>query len=114
MSRAVVKDDSFLKIVRHRVPKTGTRWGSSGFDHTDPFFISAEVLKFDDSVDLRKQRIVRTPAHVYAGMNPRTSLPDNNRSGAYHLAGKPFHSQALAVAVATVLGTSYTFFMSHF
>ena len=83
------------------------------FDDADAAAVLTESLEPDRAGDLRKERIVLSAADVAAGMNSCAALAHDDRSGGDELAGEALHAESLTVAVATVLGTTYTFFMSH-
>jgi hypothetical protein len=72
------------------------------------------ALKFDYSVDLGKESIIASLAHIHARMDPGPALANDDRSRVYQLAIVPFHAEVLWIAVSTISGTADAFFMSHF
>ena len=83
------------------------------FDDADAAAVLAKSLEPDRAGDLRKERIVLSAADVAAGVNSCAALAHEDRAGSDELAGEALDAQSLTVTVAPVLGTAYTFFVSH-
>lgn len=66
-------------------------------------------LTFDECVD----RMVFADPDVLTGMVLRSALTDNDIAGDDSFATEFFYTEALAMRLASVLGTTGTFFMSH-
>jgi len=60
--------------------------------HMYEFAEAASILKFHDSRDLGKQRIVTTDAHIKPGLKPGSALPHKDCSTVYELSGKTLYS----------------------
>lgn len=60
-----------------------------------------------------EKRVVVADAHVVARMEARTALADQNGTCQYGLSIVALDAQSLAVAVASVLTGSLTFFVCH-
>ena len=60
------------------------------------------------------QGIVTTNANIVTRLYSCTTLPYQYRPCVDHLPGVSFDAESLSLAVATILGTSTTFFMCHF
>ena len=70
-------------------------------------------FKGNNAVYLCEDRIVSSQADIIAGMYFCTELTDNNSSRTDLLAAEHLYAAPLGVAVATVTGTSLSFFMCH-
>src|SRR5689334_11633950 len=94
-------------------PRRLRREASVRFDDADALAVLAEVFETDCARNLGKERVVLSLANIGAGMDVSAALADDDRTGGDVLAGETLHAQPLAVRVAAVLGTAYTFFVSH-
>ena len=83
------------------------------FDDADAAAVLAKTLEPDRAGDLRKERVILSAADVTAGMNVRAALAPDNGTGGDEPGGDTLDAESLTVAVATVLGTAYAFFVSH-
>ena len=81
--------------------------------HMHEFSKAAAILKFYDSRDLGKQRIVATDAYIQSGFKLGSPLSHNDCSTVHKLPGKTFHSKSLGLAVSSVSGASHSLFMCH-
>jgi len=81
--------------------------------HMHEFSEAASILKFHDSRDLGKQRIVATDAHIQPGFKLGSALPHKDCSTVYELSGKTLHSKSLGLAVSSVSGASHSLFVCH-
>jgi hypothetical protein len=77
--------------------------------HPSPSPIEAHI-----SIYQRKNRVIATEPHISSGQKFRPALADNDVASDDHLTPKFFHAQPFADAVAAVLDTALSFFMSHF
>ena len=77
------------------------------------FAEAASILKFHDSRDLGKQRIVTTDAYIKPGFKPGSALPHKDCSTVYELSGKTLYSKSLGLAVSPVSGASHSLFVCH-
>src|SRR5512147_2748125 len=84
------------------------------FDDADALAVFAEVFEPDRARDPGKERVVLSETDVLAWMDACAALAHDDGARRDELAGKALYAQPLAVRVATVLGTAYTFFVSHF
>jgi hypothetical protein len=71
-----------------------------------------DMLKLNFSVDESEQSVILAAANVYAGMDVSASLTNNDVAGDYMLTVSSLNAKSLGLAVTTVLGRTYTFFMS--
>ena len=71
------------------------------------------ALKLDHAIDLGKERIIASLAHVHSGMDLGPALTNDDRAGEDLLACVTLHAQVLRIAVPSIPGTADTFFMSH-
>ena len=79
----------------------------------DEASLAAPVLVADDARDFGKQGVVAAAADVQAGLDGRAALADEDGAPRHELAVEAFAAEALAVAVASVLGAAACFFMGH-
>ncbi len=63
----------------------------------NPFFISTEILEFHDTVHQGEQGVISTLAHVLAGVDSGSTLPNDDGSGQDTLTTVPLHAQILGV-----------------
>ena len=71
------------------------------------------ALELDHAVDLGKERIIASLAHVHSGMDLGPALTNDDRAGEDLLACISLHTQVLPIAGPSITGTANTFFMSH-
>ncbi len=60
------------------------------------------ALKLHHAVDLGKERIITSLAHVLSGMYFRAPLTDNDRPCVHLLAVVPLHTEVLGIAVSSI------------
>lgn len=72
--------------------------------NADALLVLCELLEFNLTVGKSKQSVVGTAADILAGMDVRTALSDNDIAGGYALTVRFFHTEALCLAVTSVLG----------
>lgn len=77
----------------------------------DALLVLCELLEFNLTVGKSKQSVVGTAADILAGMDVRTALSDNDIAGGYALTVRFFHTEALCLAVTSVLGGTDTLLM---
>ena len=94
-------------------PGPPRREASVRFDDADALAVFAEVFETDRARDFGKECVVLSAANVLAGMDARAALTNDDGTGGDELAGEALDAQSLTVTVAPVLGTAYTFFVSH-
>jgi len=82
-------------------------------DDIDHLFAFAVGGEFDLARFESEKGIVRTDAHIEAGMNAGAALAHENASSRDHLAVKPLDAEHLRVAVAAVARRANAFFMRH-
>jgi hypothetical protein len=86
---------------------------ASGGVDTDLFSILAHPLKGNDSVNLGKDGVVFSKAHIIAGMYLGASLTDQDVSSLDLLATIAFYPVSLAGTVPPVPGTAACFLVCH-
>src|SRR5881296_4545705 len=69
--------------------------------NADEFPHAPAILVLDEPVDQGKQGIVPPQSDVFARLQARPALPDQDRASGDKLAAEALHSQTLGVAVAT-------------
>lgn len=74
-------------------------------------FIFFQKFELDFSLYEREERIVRADAYVYARMDVRTPLADENISGESVLTVSEFYAETFCFGIAAVLGRTDAFFM---
>jgi hypothetical protein len=67
----------------------------------------------NDPIAQGEEGEIPAEAHVVAWVDPRPALAHEDVAGHNLLTTKDLHATSLTVAVATVSGTTLTFFMSH-
>lgn len=72
----------------------------------------SDVLELYLAIDQSEQSIVGTTTNVVTGMDVGASLSDDDVAGSYLGAVSGLYAQTLGFTVTTVLGRTYTFFMS--
>ena len=77
------------------------------------FFCAGLVLEVDGAVDRGKDAVVMGKARARAGLERHAALPDDDRPGGHELAVASLRAQALADAVAAVLGTGACLLVGH-
>src|SRR5205807_5416628 len=60
-----------------------------------------------------EERVVPADTDVGAGLEARTALPDQDRTGGHLLAAEFLHAEALRFTVAAVARTANSLFVSH-
>ena len=73
----------------------------------------AFLLELDDAVAFSVQRVVFAHTDVLAGIVPRAALADDDVASDGGLTTEKFHSESFTGGLATVFGTTYTFFVCH-
>lgn len=81
--------------------------------HADGLATAIFDFKSHDAVDQRKERVIAAHTDVDSGMELGSELADKDISGDHSLAARFFDAAPLASAIATVSGTTTTFFCSH-
>jgi hypothetical protein len=71
-----------------------------------------DVLELNLALNQCEQGIILTAAYVHTGMDVSASLADDDVAGDYVLTVSSLNTKSLGLAVTTVLGRTYTFFMS--
>ena len=74
---------------------------------------SSRPIEAHVPIDQRKNGVVASKPDIFPGQKFRPSLPHNNVARDNQLAPKFFHTQPLADAIAPVLYTALSFFVSH-
>src|SRR5437870_9508441 len=65
------------------------------------------------AVHLRKERVVGAEPDVEAGLEPRTSLADEDGATGHELAGEPLHAEHLRIRISAVPRATDAFLVSH-
>lgn len=88
---------------------------STCFDciHRNKGLITFSLPEFNRTVRKREQRIVSANTYILARMILRTTLTNEDIAGNRGLTTVDLYPQPLAVRVAAVLYTTFTFFVSH-
>ena len=73
----------------------------------------AKFFKLYLTVSSCEERIITALFHIYARMNARTSLANNDGARRDGFATKSFDAKTLGIAITPVFGTTYAFLMSH-
>ena len=71
------------------------------------------LIKADFTFHERVDRVVTTDPNVLARVPLGAALAEDNVAGNHFLAAELLHSAALALAIATVLDATLSFFMGH-
>lgn len=107
---------------RERVRVGGSSWGRSGGSDSVVFLggvhadgLATTIFDFEshDAIDQCEERVIAAHADVDSGMELGSELADKDISGNHSLAARFFKATPLASAIATVSGTTTTFFCSH-
>ena len=64
--------------------------------------VLAVILEPHLAVDLREQRVVLAAAHVQAGLEPPSALPDEDGAARHDVAVVALDAEPLGIAVAAV------------
>ena len=80
----------------------------------NPLSFLVEAVKPDNAVDLRKKRKIPSHADVFARVNARSELADDDVAGPYSFATEDFDAPPLPAAVTAVSRASSRLFMCHF
>ena len=100
----------------------GGSWGRSGGSdgvvflggvHADGLATAIFDFESHDAIDQCEERVIAAHADVDSGMELGSELADKDISGDHSLAARFFEAAPLASAIATVSGTTTTFFCSH-
>ena len=75
--------------------------------------VTCALLKFNHAVNQCVKSVILTHTNVHAWTVNSAALTADNVTGFSELTTKNFHTETLAVRLATVLRTTYTFFMCH-
>ena len=75
--------------------------------------LSAHPLKLHLAIHQGEEGIVATDAHIGAGMDMGTALPDQDVAGQDVLAIGPFYAEAFGLGIAAVRSLANTFFFLH-
>ena len=59
------------------------------------------------------EAVVAALLNILAGVNPRATLSNNDRSCFYSLSAKTFHTKSLCITIAAILRTANAFLMCH-
>ena len=82
-----------------------------GSDDRDKTAALATVLKFNDAIDLRIERVVGAATDIEAGLVGCATLTNDDGAAGDDFSGKTLYAKPLRVRVAAVLGRSESFFM---
>src|SRR4051794_21711734 len=104
----------FTSVVL-RVLGDGCRGRCRGdvLDDSDLLLVPADMLELDAAGDRREDGEVAAEACAGSGEERHATLADDDRAGADQLAVAPLHAQALANAVAAVLGAGACLLVGH-
>jgi hypothetical protein len=75
--------------------------------------LTKSLLKLNNTVNEREQRVITPCSHVITGVVSATALTNEDISRSNNFATKLLHSETLSLAVSSVPGTSYRFLMCH-
>jgi hypothetical protein len=81
--------------------------------HRNHRSVLTSFAEFDDAVCQCEERVILAHADVLTRMVNRTPLANDDVAGDGWLATEDLYAQALAVRVAAVLYTAFTFLMCH-
>ncbi len=81
--------------------------------NADAFQTTTVCFEADDTIDERKERPVTADANIFARMNLRATLTNDDVAGTATLTTIKFHAAVLRIAVTTVTAGTLTFLMSH-
>ena len=82
--------------------------------NVDCALVATTLLEIDDAVYERIERIVLALTNILAGVVAVATLTHDDVASVDLLATPDLHAESLAVRLAAVLRTTYTFFMCHF
>ena len=83
-------------------------------DHRYNALVELALVELNGSVDECKQSVILTDGHVVTRIVLRTALANDDVTSQALLTSENLDAESLSCALATVLRTTYTFFMSHF
>jgi hypothetical protein len=84
-----------------------------GRDRSNMHTLTEPLLKLNNSINEREQRIVAPSANIISSVIRAATLTNQDVSSANNLTTKLLNSETLTLAVSTVPGTSYRFLMCH-
>jgi hypothetical protein len=93
-----------------RANREGKRLFRSDRVDIDP---SPAAIETDVAVDQRENRVIAAKADIFTRQKFRAALADNDVSGHDQLAAESFYTEPFTDAVAAILNTALSFFMSH-
>jgi hypothetical protein len=103
-----------------RFPKAGENFNLGflsgsicSWNDADKSSLRAFVVKFYNAADFGKKRVILPQADIQTGFEAGTPLTHQDGTARHWLAGKSFYTQPLGIGIASVSGTTYTFFMCH-
>ncbi len=76
-------------------------------------FVFSFFLIFDDSVNGGKKGVILAYPYIFAGMNSRSLLADQDVPRLDQLSAKPFHAHSLPAAISAVARASSRFLVCH-
>ena len=76
-------------------------------------FVFSFFLIFDDSVNGGKKGVILAYPYIFAGMNSRSLLADQDVTRLDQLSAKPFHAHSLSAAISAVARASSRFLVCH-
>ena len=83
-------------------------------NHRYNALVELALVELNGSVDECKQSVILTDGHVVTRIVLRTALANDDVTSHALLTSENLDAESLSCALATVLRTTYTFFMSHF
>src|SRR3954470_18700137 len=102
---------------KNAAPRSGvittSKVGLLGGGDADEAAALALVVEVHDAVDFGEERVVAADADVHAGIKPRSTLADENRSAGDELSSEAFHAEHFRLRIAAVARRALSFFMSH-
>jgi hypothetical protein len=77
------------------------------------FAHTTSILKCHYSGYLCEQRVVTADSHIHSGLELGSSLADDDSAAIDELSGETLYAQPFGLAISSVPGASYSFFMCH-